>query len=194
MPSAAQRRAASTAKRTFAVLDWPYAWNASYGRRSKLTSSKSTAEGQREVAEVVRRELQLPPLRGTGLGVGHDPGVGDQDVQRPVPCLDEGGDRGDVRQFEVLDAEAGVSGRRGDLGRGGSARLQVADRQRDLGAGSGQGSGRLEADAGRPTGHDRPPAGEIDPGKHFGSGGRRADRGGEAVVAHELVRFCFPAP
>jgi hypothetical protein len=44
MPSPLQRRFAPTAKRTFAVLDWPYATSGSYGRDLKLMSSKTTGE------------------------------------------------------------------------------------------------------------------------------------------------------
>lgn len=44
------------------------------------------AQGQRRVAKVVCGELRLPALGGDGaLGQGKDPGVVDEDVQRPRP-------------------------------------------------------------------------------------------------------------
>ena len=51
------------------------------------------AECEREVAEVVGRELHLPALRGPlKVGQSHHPGVVDQDVQRSAPVGGEGGD------------------------------------------------------------------------------------------------------
>jgi hypothetical protein len=44
MPSSAHRLLAATAKRMFAVFDWPYADHGSYGRRSKRMSSNITGE------------------------------------------------------------------------------------------------------------------------------------------------------
>jgi hypothetical protein len=59
-------------------------------------------------------------------------------VQRAVPVLDERGDRGLVGQVERGDQNSLVAGTRDDVLGGAFARLQIADREGDLGASAGQ--------------------------------------------------------
>src|SRR5438477_3081957 len=112
---------------------------------------------QREVAEVVGRELQLPAVGRVRLGRGHHAGVVDEEVQRAVPALDELGDRLVVGELEVRGGYLVA-----DLVRGLLAGFEVANRDRDLGAGNGQRSRGLDPDPGRAAGHDGALAGEID--------------------------------
>jgi hypothetical protein len=75
------------------------------------------AEGEREVPEVVGRELHLPALRGQlELGQRHHAGVVDEQVQRPAPARGEGGDRRAAGQVEPADVDVGVAGGGGDVG------------------------------------------------------------------------------
>ena len=106
------------------------------------------------MAEVVRRELQLPALRRTGLRQGHDPGVVDQDVQRSVPAIDEGRDRRPVGEVQRCDQDLLVAGGR-EVAGGALAGVEITDGEGHLGAGARERSGRLDADAGGSAGDDR---------------------------------------
>ena len=46
-----------------------------------------------EVAEMIGRELRLPPRPDTGLGARHDPGVGDQQIDAPTRRQEPFGER-----------------------------------------------------------------------------------------------------
>lgn len=70
------------------------------------------ADGQSEVAKVVGSKLDLPALGGAGLGVGHDTGVVDEDVERVLPRGDECLDGGLVREVQQSNVDVGVVGRR----------------------------------------------------------------------------------
>ena len=101
--------------------------------------------GEREVAEVVGRELQLDALRRALQGrQRHHPGVVDEDVERAVPL--EAGERGEVEAADVRAAEVG----RDALAGGG-----VADGERDVGAGALERAGGLDPDPGGAAGDDR---------------------------------------
>ena len=136
------------------------------------------AECEREVAEVVGRELHLPALRRQlELGQRHHAGVVDQDVQRPAPVRDEGGDGRLVGEVEPADVDGGVAGGGGDVGGGPLAGVGVAHGERDFGARAGQRAGGLDPDARRAAGDDRALAREVDAGDHLGGGRVEAEAG-----------------
>ena len=132
------------------------------------------AGGEREVPEVVRRELQLPPLRGPGEPSGDNAGIGDEEVQRTVPRVDKTPDACLVGQVEVRNPGARDGG-------------CVADGEGHLGAGGGQRAGRFGADARGSPGHDGADAGEVDAVEHVvrGAGGR--ERGGDELRCGHLA-------
>jgi hypothetical protein len=105
------------------------------------------AQCEREVAEMVGRELQLHAVPGQLFFGQEHAGVVDEDVQRPMPACRECGDRIKVGEVEPADSDSTVLGRGGDLGRGSVADLDVADGERDLGACTGQRPGGLDPDA-----------------------------------------------
>ena len=106
------------------------------GRRPRPASASWRPSGQREVAEVVGGELELPALRGVRLGAGHDPGVVDQDVQRPVPRGDQGAHGPDGRPGRARARRHRVVAR---------ARATMSSRRRAAGAGVAHGQGDLSA-------------------------------------------------
>jgi hypothetical protein len=62
-----------------------------------------------EMTEMVGRELHLVTIVSAGqLLDRHHSGVGDQDVERPVPCGDERADAGPVGQVERRDLDLAV--------------------------------------------------------------------------------------
>ena len=129
------------------------------------------AECEREVAEVVGRELHLPALFSPlEVGQSHHAGVIDEQVERPAPVRDEGGDGGLVGEVESLDVNGGVAGGSGDVGGDPVAGVGVAHGERDFGARAGQRTCRLDPDARRTAGDDRAPAREIDAVDHLGGG------------------------
>jgi hypothetical protein len=139
-------------------------------------------EGERQghVAEVVVGELQLPALGRAGLGSRHDAGVVDQRVERALPGVGEGGQR-----LAALQVEDGVphrlaAGAATDVGRRLLALLRSTDGEGDLGAGPGEGAGRLEAEARGAAGDDDAAAGEVEAVDHLGGGGGGGERGGES--------------
>ena len=95
--------------------------------------------GQREVAEVVRAELQLEPVGGHAvLGRGHDAGVVDEEVEGPVEAVCQCVHRLLRGEVEPLDAGgARHAGPADPLGRG-VTQVGVADREHDVGAVPGQ--------------------------------------------------------
>ena len=121
------------------------------------------ADGEREVAEMIGGELHfVAARRQRQLLDGHHPGVVDQDVQRPVPSADEGGDAAEVAQLQRADGDRGIPGvfadLRGDpLARGGIAHREchrrTCGRQRPRG---------LDADARRCAGDDGALAAQVD--------------------------------
>ena len=54
------------------------------------------------MAEVVDRELCLPARTDAGLRAGHDPGVGDDDVERPAGLEKAGGECSNARQLRQV--------------------------------------------------------------------------------------------
>ncbi len=131
--------------------------------------------GEREVPEVVGRELQLPAFGGALFRRGHHAGVVDEDVQRSVPFVDECGDRGTVGEVEGRDVDATV-----DLGRDARSGGAVADGERDGRAGTGERAGGLDADAGGASGDDRAAAREVDSGHDLRRRGVEVEGGCDA--------------
>ena len=125
------------------------------------------AEREREVAEVIRGELQLPALRRARLGARHDARVVDEDVQRPGPGRDERRDRGAICEVEVLDVHVGIAGRVGDLSGRALAGGEVAHRERHVGSGAGQRTRRLYPDPRCAARHDDAAAREVDAARHL---------------------------
>ena len=104
-------------------------------------------DSEREVPEVVGCELKLPAVSGQGeLRQGHHPGVVDQQVQRSTPAGGELGGRRLVGEIEPPDVH-GAAGARGYVFRGPLTGLGVANGERHLRAGAGQGSCGLDTDA-----------------------------------------------
>ena len=140
--------------------------------------------GQGEVTEMVRGELHLPPLRSPQLRGGHDAGVVDQDVQRPVPVGDEGRDGRLISEIQRRDQDPLVAGAGRDVFGGTRASLDVAHGQGDLGVRARERPGGLDSDTGRAAGDDRTFAAQIDTRDDVGGRRLRAERGGDAVVIH----------
>ena len=124
------------------------------GRRTRRERSVQ-AERQLEVAEVVRRELELPPSAVCSSGVAITPALLTTHVQRALPGRGERGDRGAIREIEVRDASA-------DLGSGTGARIEVAHGERDLRACTRERARRLDPDPRSAAGDKDPLPGEID--------------------------------
>ena len=78
--------------------------------------------------------------------------------------------------------------RAAELGGDGLGRVGAAHRERDLGAGGGEGARRLDADAGGAAGHHRAAAGEIHALEHRRGGGGEAERRGHAVHPAHAAR------
>jgi hypothetical protein len=106
------------------------------------------AEREREVAEVVGLELELPALRGQlEVRQCHHAGVVDEDVQRARSARYEGGDRGRVRQVEPDDVDRVVTRAGPNVGGRTLAGANVAHGQRHVGARPGQRPCRVDSDA-----------------------------------------------
>jgi hypothetical protein len=127
--------------------------------------------GQCEVAEMIGGELELPTLRRSGQRAGHDPGIVDQDVHRLVPRGDERRDRCRVGEVNRRDQDVGVAGGGLDLRGDALSRVGGADREGHLCTRGGECARGFEADAGCPTGHDDPTAGQVDSGDDLCGGG-----------------------
>ena len=83
-----------------------------------------------EMAEMIGRELRLPPGPDPCLGARHDPGVGDQQINAPTRRQEPFGERGDtveIAQIELVDfhtvdtcqrlgSRGGAAGRHHDTG------------------------------------------------------------------------------
>ena len=139
------------------------------------------AGGEREVAEVVGGELQLPALRRAQLsGEAMTPALLTRMCSGPSQRGDERRDGRLVGEVERRDEDLLVAGGRGDVLGGALAGLGVADGEGDLGAGAGQRAGGLDADAGRAAGDDGAAAGQVDAGDDLGGGGVGAERRGDA--------------
>ena len=138
------------------------------------------SEREREVAEVVGRELQLPARRGTQSGSAITPALlistcsgpsNRRRTRRPRP-----GRRGPAARVERW-----LAGARGDVGRGTLAGVGV--RTASVTSAPAPASARavstpMPDDA---AGDDRALAVEVDPGDHFGGGRVEAERGGNQV-------------
>ena len=134
-PAASDRRCSSIAKRPNAIFDELYAFIGSYvvlpvevvpvdralvGRdahlaghvRASCTQQRQQASDEREVAEVVGRELQLESVVGQlPRRRVHHSGIVDQDVDGPplaARALGERCDRLERRQIERADADDGI--------------------------------------------------------------------------------------
>lgn len=120
------------------------------------------ARGEREVAQMVGGELQLPSLFGVLLGAGHDAGVVHQDVQRALPGRGECGDGRRIGEVQVGHMHVLVAGRFGDVLGDELADRHVADGQSDGRPRTSQGPSRLRAETGGCAGDQRTAAREID--------------------------------
>ena len=132
-----------------------------------------------EVAEMIGRELRLPPGPDTGLGARHDPGVGDQQINAPTRRQEPFGERGDtveIAQIELVDLNTVDTSQR--LGSRGGA----AGRHHDTGAGADQGARRLQPNAGVAASHHRQPASQIDAFEHVGGRRRGTEPGTDGAL------------
>jgi hypothetical protein len=124
---------------------------------------REQAEGEAEVPEVVRGELQLVALRAQApLRHGHHPGVVDQQVQRAGDRGDELVDRPAVEQVEVGDRYGPVARGGADVGGDALGRGRVARSDDRLRARRGERAGGLDADPARRTGDERAVAVQVD--------------------------------
>src|SRR5262249_37584114 len=108
------------------------------------------------VTEVVRGELRLPARADARLRASHDPGVVDDDRDAAAAgeeAITERMDGRQVPEVELIDLDAVDAVQR--LRRS----VTAAGRNDDVRAGSGERSGRLEADARVAAGDDRQPPG-----------------------------------
>jgi hypothetical protein len=125
--------------------------------------------GQGEVAEVVRPELQLEPVRRALERRGHHPGVVDQQMQRtPVggERRAEGPDAGQRGEIHHRDLEVGVGHRLDDRRLGRLALVGAAHAEHHGGARRGEGACGLLAEPGGGARDERPPTPEVDRGEH----------------------------
>lgn len=101
---------------------------------------------QREVAEMIRGELQFPAVRRVLLRRVHDARVVDQHVQRAVaPPGDEGVDGGEVGQVELSHLDGAALSR--EPGSHPLAGFDVANRQGDIGSHRSECACSLQSDA-----------------------------------------------
>ena len=131
------------------------------GRASEAVEQPT---GQGEVAEMVGAELHLETVGGLAAGDGHDAGVVEQDVEAVVAgteAIGEGRHRRQVGQVERFEGHVGGDDGTADAVEGVGALRLVPAGQDHLGAGPGQGQGRLEADAAVGPGHHGGAAGEV---------------------------------
>lgn len=122
---------------------------------------------------MVGRELRLPAGPHPGLGAGHDPGVGDQDVEAGLPAQEPLGERSygiQIGEVEPVDLDPSDTGER--LAR----RLGPARRDDDSRARVGERTGGRETQAGIAAGDNGRPAGEIAPVEDLTGGDARAVR------------------
>ena len=138
-----------------------------YGDHPRVPAAADRVEqqpGQREMPEVVGRELGLEALRGEPTGRVHHPGVVDEHVHRDPVSRDRRGEvphRVQVGEVECPELDGGARLRRLDPGDGiGTFRL-AAGGQHNPAAVGGELAGRLEAQAAVAAGDDEGPAGLI---------------------------------
>jgi hypothetical protein len=112
----------------------------------------SSRPGQQERAEAVGADLELEAVDRPAFGHGHDPGVVDQDVERPGPPGGERPHRGEAGQVQRPHLGAA-----GNAGSGALALLGVAYREDDAYTGAGQLAGDGQAEAAGGTGDDGGP-------------------------------------
>jgi hypothetical protein len=131
---------------------------------------------QREVPEVVGGELGLPARPHPDLRGRHDPGVVDHHVDRAAGVQEVAGEGGDA--VEVTEVEGGELDTLDPVERL-LRRVRATGGDDDVGAGGGQGAGRLEAESRVAARDDREAAGEVDAVQHLAGGGRRAESGSD---------------
>src|ERR1700694_3592195 len=134
---------------------------------------------EREVAEVVGRELRLPPGADARFGTGHDCGAVDHDVGGSVSgqeTLRESADAVEIPEVELVDLDA-VDGRDRRLrGRGPTGWHD------HVSTGAGQRARRLAAETGVPAGDERQLAGEVDSAKALLRGALGPEAGPDLVL------------
>ena len=98
--------------------------------------------GKGEVPDLIGRELEFTAAVGQLMRwQRHDPGVVDEQVQRPFPGGDEGAHGVEVREVKPADADGLVAGRVTDIDGGSLAGSRVADREHHIGAPGGERAG-----------------------------------------------------
>lgn len=106
------------------------------------------AGGEGEVPEEVGGELHLPALGSESPGgKGHDPGVGDEDVERAVPRPREGVDGRRIGQVESRGPHLAPATEGGELAGERLGGLRTAGGDRDMRTGGGERPDGLGADA-----------------------------------------------
>ena len=95
-----------------------------------------------------------------------DPGIVDEDRQRPEPIFGRGDRRGDAVSFGDVagDGQAGPAARFDLAGQLGEA-VGPARGERHLGAGGGENFGEMAADAARRAGDERDLPGDVEAGQ-----------------------------
>ncbi len=135
-----------------------------------------------EVAEVVRPELQLEPVRRGRLRAPHDPCVGDQHVDAVMAIRDErvgdSSDRVQRRQIGLVQLDP----RGADVVQRDPGPVEVADDAGDGRSVRGQRSGGLEAQPRRGAGDDLG-SGQVEFRQDVGRGGVELE-GGHGRMLH----------
>ena len=127
------------------------------------------AEREREVPEVVGRELQLPALGRARLGRRHHAGVVDEHVQGPVQAATKAATDARSARSRCSRAHVGIAGRFDDLAGRALAGGEVAHRERHVGSRARQRTRRLDSDPGRAAGDDDAATAEVDAACYFRS-------------------------
>ena len=148
-------------------------------RRRARDQQRQQAADEHEVAEVIRAEVQLEPVVGATERHRHDPGVGDQQVERDratrANAVGEVPHARERAELEHLVRDVGVGHRRRAASSTAAVPLSSlrAVIVTDAPAGR-EGARRLLADARGGAGHEHGATREVDAVEHVGGrGGRR---------------------
>lgn len=127
------------------------------------------SEGESEMADEVRRELHFMAVRRSRqFGQRHDTGIVDQHMHRlDAEAGDEVPDGRQVGDVELRGGDGGIAGGLGDGGGDPAPGVDPADPEDDIGPCGREGACGLHADAGRGTGDDGAPSGQVHVGKNF---------------------------
>ena len=133
---------------------------------------RSDAVDEDEVAEMIGAELRLEAVGGAAEGSGHDPGVGDDDVEEAALVeqrVGGGANALEVCEIELDELEAATVGRGflADFSCGVLCLGEVACGADDVGSVGGERTGGLDAESGGDAGDKDALAAQIDSGENL---------------------------